>query len=289
MHVNAISFTGSGSKYRKSEFKNAFSEKTNKEEIGNDYRPKVSNSSIRNATKGMIIGMLMLPAASTVMSSCDADAEAYAYADCDCCHGRDTVIVSDKDTIKIKEDFKSPVIDSINAILDDLDIDHGEGYIPLKISFIDEMDTRYRKYLFDGDASAPDQVVYRGKRSPFDDNSGQFIIGTPLDESENYLASLTNDGKLYLMKMIPKPGVTDPKGMDDFMVAPQSFILDREKASKVIRKLGISNTQGGREDLGIMEKGEMPKSIKLTNPYGTTWRYTNIDVESADAPKSSKY
>lgn len=256
----------------------------------------------KNGLRNAAIGAVALVAVPPMVSSCESEAEAFAYAENKCCHHHihkpdtvylpgDTVyqIIYNNDTVKIKDDFKSPVIDSINAILDDLDIDHGDGYIPLKISFVDEMDTKYRKYLFDGDASAPDQVVYRGKRSPYDDNLGQFVIGTPLDESENYLASLTHDGKLYLMKMIPRPGITDPKGMDDFMVAPQSFILDRQNAAKVIRKLGVSNTQSGREDLGIMEKGEIPKSIKLTNPYGTTWRYTNFDVESADAPKSSKY
>lgn len=304
MQVNAISFTGYSSKYNKSGSKNSVGKRKNINKEDNNMS-SVSNSSMRNATKAMVVGLLMLPAASNFMTSCDAEAEAFAYAESPCCHypinDKDTVyitlpgktdtitqIIHHTDTVKIKDDFKSPVIDSINAILDDIDIDHSGGYIPLRVSYIDEMDTKYKKYLFDGDASAPDHIVYRGKISPFDDYTGQFIIGTPLDESENYLVSLTNDGKLYFMKMIPKPGVVDPKGMDDFMVAPQSFILDRDNASKLIRKLGVSSTQSGREDLGTIEKGETPKTLKITNPYGTNWRYTNFDVESADAPRSKK-
>jgi hypothetical protein len=74
--------------------------------------------------------------------------------------------------------------------------------------------------------------------------------------------------------------------MDDYMLAPQSLILDRDAANKVIKRLGVSFDKSGREDLGIMEKGELPKTVKITNPYGTTWRYTNLDVESADPDKA---
>ena len=125
-------------------------------------------------------------------------------------------------------------------------------------------------------------VIYNGTKSPFDDDQGQFIIGTPLDEREKVLASLTSDGKLYLMKMIPKNGVSNPKGLEDFMVAPQSIILDRQYAKKLINRLGVYSDKGGRENLGTMEQGEIPKSVKITNPYGTTWRYTNLDVLSKD-------
>ena len=78
----------------------------------------------------------------------------------------------------------------------------------LKLSFIDEMDTGYKKYLFDGEMSSPNLVVYKGTVSPFDDNSGQFIIGTPADKREIYQASLTGDGKLYLQKWVAKEYVT---------------------------------------------------------------------------------
>lgn len=263
-----------------------------------------TKNKLRNAAIGTV-ALVTLPAA---MTSCDKDwlnhSEATAIAIANChhhiCNKPDTIyipvpgkndtivqIVENHDTIKVKDDFKSPVIDSINAILDDLDIDHDGGYIPLKISFIDEMDNKYKKYLFDGDATAPDQVLYRGKKSPYDDVTGKFLIGTPLDESENYLASLTSDGKLYLMRMIPKNGVTDPKSLDDFMMAPQSVLLSRDNAAKVIRKLGVYSDKSGREDLGYMEKGEQPKMIKHTNQYGTNWRYTNFDVVAADAPEGS--
>lgn len=263
-----------------------------------------------NGLRNAAVATMFLVPASVAVTSCDKDdwfnhAEAYALAiskdSCGCCNGgkpihtRDTLyipvpgktdtvtqIVDHYDTIRIKDDFKSPVIDTINAILDDVGVDRGGKYLPLKISYIDEMDTKYKKYVMDEESQPGGTVVYNGTKSPFDDNMGQFVIGTPLDEREKVLASLTGDGKLYLMKMIPKNGVTNPKGLDDYMMAPQSIILDRQNASKLIKRLGVSYDKGGREDLGTMEKGELPKTVKITNPYGTTWRYTNVDVVSED-------
>ncbi|MBR6098666.1 hypothetical protein IKP85_02860 [bacterium] len=256
---------------------------------------------LRNAA---IATMIAIPTTALV-TSCDDDwfnhSEAWAVAinkdSCGCCgkgkpiHTRDTIylpgdtvyqIVDHYDTIKIKDDFHSPVIDTINAILDDVGVDRGGKYLPLKISYIDEMDTKYKRYLMDEESQPGGTVIYNGTKSPFDDDQGQFIIGTPLDEREKVLASLTSDGKLYLMKMIPKNGVSNPKGLEDFMVAPQSIILDRQYAKKLINRLGVYSDKGGRENLGTMEQGEIPKSVKITNPYGTTWRYTNLDVLSKD-------
>ena len=260
------------------------------------------SNAMRNTAMAVLVGSTMFP----LVTSCDKDdwfnhSEAWAYAKSDCnCHyinGRDTIyfpvpgkkdtitqIVEVHDTVKIKDDFKSPVIDTINVILNDLDIDKGNGYIPLKISFIDEMDTGYKKYLFDGEMSSPNLVVYRGTVSPFDDNSGQFIIGTPADKREIYQASLTGDGKLYLQKWVAKEYVMDPKGLNDFKPTSQALVLERDQANKLIRRFAEYSDKNGREDLGTMEKGELPKTIKITNPYGTTWRYTNVDVVSGDAP-----
>ena len=193
-------------------------------------------------------------------------------------------IIEHWDTLKIKPNFKSPVIDTLNMILHDLGNDTTGGYIPLKISFIDEMDTKYKKALFDGQASAPDNIFYNAKHSPWSDAEGKFIIGTPLDESVKYMLSLTGDGKLFVMKMIPKTGVTAPKGLDDYMYSFENYVFDRDQASKLIKKFNVARDQVGREYAGTLEKADQPKTIMLTNPYDTKWRWTNINVTRGDAP-----
>lgn len=193
-------------------------------------------------------------------------------------------IIDHWDTLKIKPNFKSPVIDTLNMILHDLGNDTTGGYIPLKISFIDEMDTKYKKALFDGQASAPNNIFYNAKHSPWSDAEGKFIIGTPLDESVKYMLSLTGDGKLFVMKMIPKTGVTAPKGLDDYMYAFENYVFDRDQASKLIKKFNVARDQVGREYAGTLEKTDQPKTIMLTNPYDTKWRWTNINVTRGDAP-----
>ena len=34
---------------------------------------------------------------------------------------------------------------------------------------------------------------------------------------------------------------------------------------------------------GTIQKGDVPNSLLITNPYDTSWRWTNIDVKSADS------
>ena len=122
------------------------------------------SNAMRNAAM-VLVGSTMFP---LVFSSCDEHdwfnhSEAWAYSKSCNCHPinwNDTVyipvpgkndtitqIIEHHDTVWVKPDFKSPVIDTINVILNDLDIDKGNGYIPLKVSFIDEMDTGFKKYL----------------------------------------------------------------------------------------------------------------------------------------------
>jgi len=297
--INSLNFTGRKSdKYQsKKPIENISGRKSYE-----DYRNSVSNRSMRNGAKAMIVGLLMAPATS-VMTGCDAEAEAEAWSyakdsvvvNCDCkphiIHDKDTVwvhdtipvIIDNHDTVYIKDKYTSPVIDTINSIMDDLDIDHGKGYIPLTISFIDEMDTKYRKHVFDGRSSSKDIVYYDAKKSPWSDDEGRFIIGTPLDESEKYMCSLTGDGKLYVMKMIPKNGITEPKSLSDYMYSSQSYIYDKDQAQKLLNKFVEYNNNRERIFDGTIQKGDVPNSLMITNPYGTSWRWTNIDVKSADA------
>ena len=106
-----------------------------------------------NLAAYILIGGIAFPA----MVACSpedlfAHAEAYAYAEakdsCKChpviVNGKDTLwlhdtipqIVNHHDTIYIKDKYTSPVIDTLNNIIDDLGGDPDRGYIPLRISFI---------------------------------------------------------------------------------------------------------------------------------------------------------
>ena len=199
-------------------------------------------------------------------------------------HDSIPVIINHYDTAYIKDKYESPVIDTLNKIIDDLGGDPERKYIPLRVSFIDEMDTKYRRFLFDGRSSSRDQVVYDSKKSPWSDDEATFIIDTPLDEKEKYILSLTGDGKLFAMKMVPKLGVTNPQGLDDYMMAPTNYVFDRDQAAKLIKKFNVARDQVGREYAGSLAKDAKPKSIMITNPYDAKWRCTNVDVITADAP-----
>ena len=309
--VSNIHFTGT----KKVNKNNTGIEKYESKSIQNSYNENynnVSNNQMRNAAKALF-GLYMLgvaAGATSAFSSC-AKAEAWAEADdsllkaildrkdscCCCCptqviHDKDTLwlhdsipqIIEHHDTIRIKPDFKSPVIDTLNMILHDLGNDTTGGYIPLKVSFVDEMDTKYKDHIFDGQSSAPNNVFYDAKHSPWSDEECKFIIGTPLDEPVKYMLNLTGDGKLYVTKMIPKNGVTNPKGLDDYMYAFDSYVFDRDQAEKLVRKFNVAREQVGREYAGTLEKTALPKTIMLTNPYGTEWRWTNFNVVRGDAP-----
>lgn len=267
------------------------------------YVSEVPNHKMGNATKGLIVGLMMLPGVAALNTGCNKEAYAYAEAHaeshCDCCdphiiHGNDTVWVHDTipviipqhDTVYIKENYESPVIDTLKAIMHDLDIDLGDGYVPVSVSFIDEMDTRYRKQLFDGHSSSKDVVFYDAKRYPWDDIQGQFVIDDNLAEREKYMLSLTNNGELYISRLVPKSNVDVPQALSDYRLADKAYKLTRSNAHDVINKLVENNGSGVFIDDGTIGRGDMPQSLMLTNPYNTNWRWTNFNVQSMDVPKS---
>ena len=309
--ISNVHFTGT----KKADKKNTGIEKYESKPLQYSYDESynnVSNSQMRNAAKALVALLIGSAAVGSTgaLTGC-AKAEAWAEADdsllkaildrkdscCCCCptqviHDKDTLwlydsipqIIEHHDTIRIKPDFKSPVIDTLNMILHDLGNDTTGGYIPLRVSFVDEMDTKYKDHVFDGQSSAPNNVFYDAKHSPWSDEECKFIIGTPLDEPVKYMLNLTGDGKLYVTKMIPKNGVTNPKGLDDYMYAFDSYVFDRDQAEKLVRKFNVAREQVGREYAGTLEKTALPKTIMLTNPYGTEWRWTNLNVVRGDAP-----
>ena len=268
----------------------------------NDSAVSFGNDGLRRARNWTLATIMGVPVAVCSLSSCDKDgwlasakAEATVIGDTSCCccdrnHGYyipDTVLKHDTiyipgDSVYIKDNYGSPVIDTLNAILDDVDIDRGKGYVPLRISFIDEQNSKFRKNVFDGKASGIDQVIYKATNTPWDEDMGRYIVGTPADEHEMYMLSLTEDGKLSVMKLIPKNGATNFDKIDNFMMAPTSFVFDRDRAAKLVRKFDVARDQVGRQYAGTYEKGDLPKSIMITNPYDTKWRYTDVNVVSGD-------
>ena len=309
--VNNVSFTGN--KNKKNAKYNNYPVRQNSELARReDYSRNVSNNQMRNATKAILAMMIACPTLGTMSGCSEAESWSESYAQlndsllnellkrkdsCCCCpkqviHDTDTLYlpgdtqyVDRTDTFYIKEKFKSPVIDTLNAILHDLGNDTTGGYIPLRISFIDEMDTKYKDNLFDGQASAPENIVYNGKHYPWSDAESMFLIEPQYAEKTKYMLNLTGDGKLFVMKMIPKNGVKNPQGMDDYMYANTSMVLDRDQAAKLIRKFNVARDQVGREYDGTIGKTTLPKTIMVTNPYGTEWRWTNVNVLRGDSPE----
>jgi hypothetical protein len=313
--ISSIQFTGAGScrGYDRSGSddtglnRGRIQERNNQSNYGNN----VSNNQMRNAAKALValmIGSAALGSTASLTSCAEAEADAYVNDSllqallnkkdscCCCCptqvvHDKDTLYlpgdtqyVDRTDTFYIKENFKSPVIDTLNAILHDLGNDTTGGYIPLRVSFIDEMDTKYKDHIFDGQSSAPNNVFYNGTNYPWSDEKTMFLIEPQYGEKVKYMLNLTGDGKLYVSKMIPKNGVPNPKSLEDYMFAFDSYVFDRDQAAKLIRKFNVAREQVGREDAGTLEKAALPKTIMLTNPYGTEWRWTNFNVVRGDAP-----
>ena len=231
----------------------------------NDSAVSFGSDGLRRARNWTLATIMGVPVAVCSLSSCDKDgwlasakAEATVIGDTSCCccdrnHGYyipDTVLKHDTiyipgDSVYIKDNYGSPVIDTLNAILDDVDIDRGKGYVPLRISFIDEQNSKFRKNVFDGKASGIDQVIYKATNTPWDEDMGRYIVGTPADEHEMYMLSLTEDGKLSVMKLIPKNGATNFDKIDNFMMAPTSFVFDRDRAAKLVRKFDVARDQVG--------------------------------------------
>ena len=256
---------------------------------------------MKKARNYVLATVMGVPVVCGALSSCDKDgwlasakAEATVTAKDSCCccnnHGYyipDTIIKHDSiflpgDSVYIKDNYASPVIDTLNAILDEVGVDRGKGYVPLRISFVDEQESKLRKNIFDGKSSGIDQVFYKGTKTPWDDDMGRYVVGTPNDEHEMYLLSLTEDGKLSVMKMVPKLGATNFDKIDNFMLAPTGYVFDRDRAAQLVRRFDVARDQVGREYAASYEKGDLPKSIMITNPYDTKWRYTDINVVSGD-------
>lgn len=266
-----------------------------------DSQP-LQKSGMSSGAKGLALAMMMIPAAATVvpnLTSCNANAEAYSYCEgcgCDTCgepqiihgdtiHWHDTIPVpGSTDTIYIKPNYESPVIDTLNSILNNLGIVPGED-VPVLIKYIDELDTKYNKHLFNGQASSKDIVVYNTKKYGWDDYTGAFNMDEMLADKSMVMLTLAKDGNLYAQKWVAKPGVSNPQAISDYRPTDVAYKLANADAGNVIKWIE-HNQDGNFVYDGVIEKGAIPNSVQLTNGYNTTWRWTNIEGERRPVPKS---
>ena len=203
----------------------------------------------------------------------------------DTIYWHDTIpIPGSTDTIYIKPNYESPVIDTLNSILNNLGIVPGED-VPVLIKYIDELDTKYNKHLFNGQASSKDIVVYNTKKYGWDDYTGAFNMDEMLADKSMVMLTLAKDGNLYAQKWVAKPGVSNPQAISDYRPTDVAYKLANADAGNVIKWIE-HNQDGNFVYDGVIEKGAIPNSVQLTNGYNTTWRWTNIEGERRPVPKS---
>lgn len=298
MQVNAIQGNvGFSGRFQRNNSKNIEDAKIVNDNNRSPYNNSVSNRAMRNAAKAAVIGLFMVPVSAPMMTSCDADAYAEAWANAEakdscghhCVHDKDTItirdtitqIIENTDTIYIKKCFDSPVIDALRDFFKANDIDLGEERIPLSITWVDEKNVpSYKKQLFDGRGSSYDELSYDVTNTPWDDETGSFVIGKG-DTYENIRYSLSGDN-LVMMRYIPRNPNKKPQNRGDWMYS-NSAVYDINTGKKVVDRYTL-NDDGTTDYAGKFTPGDMPKSIFVTNPYGTEWRYTNVDVITGKAP-----
>lgn len=310
MQVNAIqSSLGFTGRFQRSN-KNIDDAKIVKDDTSrNPYNNNVSNRAMRNAAKAAVVGMFMVPMGAPLMTSCDtesyaeawADAEANAKDSCGCnyVNGKDTIIfvipgkdsivhdtitqiIENRDTVYIKKCFDSPVIDALRDFFEATDIDLGDERIPLTISWIDEQNVPARpKQVFDGRSSSYDELNYTVQRTPWNDETGSFVIGQG-DTYENIRYSLTSDGKLMMSRYVPRNPYVKPQSRGEWIYS-NSAVYDINTGDKIVNRYTV-NDDGSEEYAGSFQPGELDNTIKVTNPYGTDWRYSNVKVVTGKAP-----
>ena len=302
MQVNAIQsnfgFTG---KYQRNN-RDIEDAKIIRNDYNNPSNNSISNRAMRNAAKAAVVGLFIIPVASPMLTSCDTEAYSEAWANAtakdSCCGkpigGNDTItihdtitqIIHDHDTIYIKKKFDSPVIDALRDFFEANDIDLGDGRIPLSITWVDENNKISRpKQLFDGKSSSYNELSYDVQRTPWDNETGSFIIGKG-DTYENIRYSLTSDGKLMMARFVPRDPYKKPQARGEWVYS-NSAVYDINKDKNVVDRYKI-NDDGSDEFAGTFTPGDREGYIRVTNPYGTEWNYTNVKVITGDAPEDDE-
>lgn len=298
-NLSNVSF---GQKHNKKSAPNA--NEFNEEKTYNEA--PISNNAMTRATKNMLIGLMMLPTASAGLQSCDAEAwaEANAVAKDTCCHHcngqhfpitepdtvvRDSIIYifKDPDSVYIKKNFDSPVIDTLRHFFEENDIPLGDKRIPVKITWIDELSTdnrvqMFEKMLFNGYESSKKELVYDQKSYPWSDQEGAFLIDPKYAAPSKIKYSLTSDGKLLMMRYIPRNSSANLEDADSWVFANAAIYNLNESPETVVRYK--RNDDNSITYIGTFRPGDQPNSILVKNEYGTDWRYSNVKVVCEDAP-----
>lgn len=193
-------------------------------------------------------------------------------------------IITKIDTLFMKEEYDSPVAPVIKKFYETLNINPGNGRIPVKMIWTDEKDGSLNKSIFDGKSSSVNQMTFNITKTPFDENQGGVVIGKN-EQFYRLKFSKVNDRSLALTFEKPRINGKPEEGRDDQWKATDYFIYDIKTDDVKRYTLKDDNSL---EDRGEFMKGDMPSSIILNNPYGSKYRYSSLSVKSTDAPSKTE-
>lgn len=193
-------------------------------------------------------------------------------------------IITKRDTIWMKEEYDSPVAPVIKKFYETLNINPGNGRIPVKMVWTDEKDGSLNKSIFAGKSSSVNQMTFNITKTPFDEDQGGVVIG----KNEQYSRlkfSKVNDKSLALIFEKPRIDGKPEEGRDDQWRAVEYYIYDIKTDDVKRYTLKEDNSL---EDRGEFMQGDMPSSIILNNPYSSKYRYSSLSVKSTDAPSKTE-
>ena len=199
---------------------------------------------------------------------------------------RDTInqIITKRDTIWMKEEYASPVAPIIKKFYNVLNINPGNGKIPVKMVWTDEKDGSFNKSIFDGRSSSINQMTFNITKTPFDENAGGVVLGQN-EEFYRLKFSKVNDNSLSLIFEKPRIEGKPEDGRDDQWRPVEYYIYDI--GSGEVQRYTLKD-DNSLEDRGQFLPGDMPSSIILRNPYGNQYRYSSLSVKSTDAPSKTE-
>ena len=193
-------------------------------------------------------------------------------------------VITKVDTLFMKEEYDSPVAPIIKKFYKTLNIDPGDGRIPVKMVWTDEKDGSFNKSVFDGKSSSVNQMTFNITKTPFDEDQGGVVLG----KNEQYARlkfSKINDRSLALTYEKPRIEGKPEDGRDDQWKPIEYYIYDIRTDDVKRYTLKDDNTA---EDRGEYLPGDMPSSIILNNPYGSKYRYSSLSVKSTNAPSKTE-
>ncbi len=261
-----------------------------------DPQPPVEQSGEKNGAKAMMYLLMSAPILTTLppaLESCNKEITYNINCCCDTCpqpsvvpgdtiYWHDTIPVpGSTDTVYITPDYESPVIDTTNSILNNLGITPGDG-VPVKLTYIDELNTKHVKMLFNNKSSSENVVVYDVYNHAWDDYNGTFIMDDNLAEKAKVRLTLASDDGLYVEYLVPK--TSNPQSIADYKPINVAYKLMNADAGNVM-VWREDNQSGDFVYDGVVEKGATQNSVQIINGFNTSWRLTNIDGVWRIVPK----